>query len=164
MKTLILVGGPMGVGKTSVCQALKSALSDAVFLDGDWCWNADPFHVTDETKAMVIDNICYLLNNFLHCSAYEHVIFAWVLHEQALIDGLLARLDTAGYHIRALSLIADAAALRSRLEADIAAGHRSADVVPRSLAYLPLYDTLTTTKIDTTGKRIDEIVRTITAF
>ena len=74
MKQLYLIGGTMGVGKTTVCQQLKSELSNSVFLDGDWCWDANPFQVTDETKAMVMDNICYLLNNFLRCSAYETVI------------------------------------------------------------------------------------------
>ena len=54
----------MGVGKTAVCQQLKINLSNSVLLDGDWCWDSNPFRVTDETKSMVIDNICYLLNNF----------------------------------------------------------------------------------------------------
>ena len=76
MKTLYLIGGTMGVGKTTVSQQLKKDLANSVFLDGDWCWDADPFQVTDETKAMVMDNICYLLNNFLHCSAYETLFSA----------------------------------------------------------------------------------------
>ena len=82
MKRLYLIGGTMGVGKTSVCQLLKSKTHNAVFLDGDWCWDADPFQVTDETKRMVTDNICFLLNSFLHCSAYQNIIFCWVMHEQ----------------------------------------------------------------------------------
>ena len=72
MKTLYLIGGTMGVGKTTVSQQLKQDLPNSVFLDGDWCWDASPFQVTEETKAMVTDNICYLLNSFLHCSAYEN--------------------------------------------------------------------------------------------
>ena len=71
MKKLYLIGGPMGVGKTAVGQALKRMLPNSVFLDGDWCWDANPFQVTEETKAMVMDNICHLLNNFLRCTAYE---------------------------------------------------------------------------------------------
>ena len=81
MKTLYLIGGTMGVGKTAVSQQLKHDLPNAVFLDGDWCWDASPFQVTEETKAMVTENICYLLNQFLHCSAYENVIFCWVMHQ-----------------------------------------------------------------------------------
>ena len=77
MKQLYLIGGPMGVGKTTVCQLLKAKLPRSVFLDGDWCWDANPFQVTEETRAMVLDNICHLLNNFLRCSAYDHVLFCW---------------------------------------------------------------------------------------
>ena len=65
MKTLYLVGGTMGVGKTTACQELKKLLPHSVFLDGDWCWDADPFVVTEETMAMVRQNICFLLNQFL---------------------------------------------------------------------------------------------------
>ena len=72
MKTLYMIGGTMGVGKTTVCQQLKQDLPNSVFLDGDWCWDASPFQVTDETKAMVTNNICYVLNNFLKCSAYSN--------------------------------------------------------------------------------------------
>ena len=61
MKTLYFISGTMGVGKTAVSQQLKKDLPKSVFLDGDWCWDSDPFQVTDETKAMVTDNICYLL-------------------------------------------------------------------------------------------------------
>ena len=54
-KHLFLIGGTMGIGKTTVSQLLKRRLEHAVFLDGDWCWDADPFIVTDETKEMVLD-------------------------------------------------------------------------------------------------------------
>ena len=54
MKTIYLIGGTMGVGKTTVSQQLKKELPNSVFLDGDWCWDADPFQVTEETKAMVM--------------------------------------------------------------------------------------------------------------
>lgn len=80
MKKLYLIGGTMGVGKTTICQELKKNLDCSVFLDGDWCWDSHPFCVTNETKNMVLDNICYVLNNFIHCSVYENIIFFWVMH------------------------------------------------------------------------------------
>ena len=95
MKKLYMIGGTMGVGKTSVSQCLKRELPNAVFLDGDWCWDADPFLVTEETKEMVIDNICYLLNHFIQCSAYENIIFCWVMHEQSIIDTSLNKVKVA---------------------------------------------------------------------
>ena len=75
MKQLYLIGGPMGVGKTAVSRRLAAMLERSVLLDGDWCWMMHPFAVTDETKAMVMDNIAYLLGNFLRCSAIDHVVF-----------------------------------------------------------------------------------------
>lgn len=96
----------MGVGKTAVSQQLKLDLHNSVFLDGDWCWNARPFQVTDETKSMVLDNICFLLNNFLHCSAYENVIFWWVMHQQSIIDSITKKLDTQNCTVKCISLIA----------------------------------------------------------
>ena len=78
MKKLYLIGGTMGVGKTTVSQTLKMQLENSVFLDGDWCWDAHPFQVTEETKEMVLENICAVLNNFLKCSVYDNIIFCWV--------------------------------------------------------------------------------------
>ncbi len=154
MKTLYLIGGTMGVGKTAVSQQLKHDLPNAVFLDGDWCWDASPFQVTEETKAMVTENICYLLNQFLHCSAYENVIFCWVMHQQAIIDSILERLDTANCRVKCISLLADEATLRQRLTADVERGVRTADVIDRSVARIPLYQELNTLKVDTRNKTI----------
>jgi len=63
----------MGVGKTAVGQKLKRRLNKCVFLDGDWCWDMNPFQITEETKQMVMNNICFLLNSFIKCSAYENI-------------------------------------------------------------------------------------------
>lgn len=161
MKTLYLIGGTMGVGKTTVCRELNRLLPGSVLLDGDWCWNMDPFVVNAETKSMVMDNICHLLNNFLKCSSIGNIVFCWVMHEQAILDDLYARLDLEGVRVRALSLICTEEALRSRLQGDIAQGLRQADVLDRSLQRLPLYQTLDTVKIDTTNKTPREVAEEI---
>ena len=161
MKTLYIIGGTMGVGKTAVSQQLKLDLPNSVFLDGDWCWDASPFQVTDETKAMVMDNICYLLNNFLHCSAYENVIFCWVMHQQSIIDSIMEKLDTQNCVVKCISLIADEINLRKRLSADVERGIRSEDVIERSVARIPMYQALSTIKLDTNGKTVAMIANEI---
>ncbi|MBQ8310958.1 MAG: AAA family ATPase [Clostridia bacterium] len=148
MKTLYLIGGTMGVGKTTVSQILKRQLPACVLLDGDWCWDADPFVVTEETKRMVMGNIRHLLTAFLSCSAYENVVFCWVMHEQKIIDEILSALPLDGCQVRTVSLVCDADALTRRLKKDVALGLRRADVIGRSVARLPLYDALDTQKID----------------
>lgn len=158
MKNLYIIGGTMGVGKTTVSEKLKVTLPNSVFLDGDWCWDASPFQINEETKAMVIQNICFLLNQFLHCSAYENIIFCWVLHKQDIIDTILNNINTASCKVRIVSLVCSTDALKARLEKDIKNGIRTKDVITRSIERIPLYDNLSTQKIDTDNKSIGEIV------
>ena len=153
----------MGVGKTAVSQRMNELLVSSVFLDGDWCWNANPFQVTDETKNMVMDNICHLLNNFIHCSAYENIVISWVMHQQDIIDDLIGSLDTCHCTVKVFSLVCDEKTLRERLQKDIANGIRTADVIDRSIARLPLYHRLNTIKIQTTSKSVDAIAKEIIA-
>ena len=164
MKKLLIIGGTMGVGKTTVGQILKHDLPNSVFLDGDWCWDASPFQVTAETKDMVLQNICAVLNNFLTCSAYENVIFCWVMHEQSIIDAILSRLDTAGCSVVTVSLTCAKQELIRRLQKDVASGIRTPDVVERSIQRLPLYQGLHTIKIDTSGKSAAEVAQEIAAL
>ncbi len=157
MKTIYMIGGTMGVGKTTVCQTLKTMLPGAVFLDGDWCWDMHPFQVNDETKKMVLQNISFLLNQFICCSAYENIIFCWVMHEQSIMDSILHHLNIEHCKVKTISLICDEATLKNRLQKDIDNNIREADIIERSILRLPLYRVLQTTKVDTTGKSIVQI-------
>ena len=148
MRTLYIVGGAMGVGKTTTCRLLCERLENSALLDGDCLWDLHPFRVTDVTKRLVCDNIVAVLNNFLACSELENIVFCWVLHRQDILDGLLSRLHTAGWNVRRISLTCTEPALRARLEKDVRAGLRRPDVIGRSLAYLPLYAALDTEKLD----------------
>ncbi len=154
----------MGVGKTTVSQQLKQDLPNSVFLDGDWCWDADPFQVTEETKSMVIRNICYLLNSFLHCTAYENIIFCWVMHEQSILDAITNRLDTDNCKVTKISLTVDEINLRNRLASDITRRIRTADIIVRSVARINLYSLLDTVKIDTSNTTVCEIANEIIAL
>lgn len=151
----------MGVGKTTVCQKLKEFLPDSVFLDGDWCWDMSPFKVTEETKAMVMDNICYILNNYIHCSAFNNIIFCWVMHEQRIIDDIVSALDTRECEVKLISLICGEQQLRKRLQKDIDARIRQRDILQRSIARLPLYESLDTIKIDVSDISAEQTAKII---
>lgn len=152
MKKIYIIGGTMGVGKTTVARIVAEKLSDSVFLDGDWCWDAHPFQVTDETKQMVLENICFLLNQFIHCSAYRNIVFCWVLHEQGIIDAILQNIDKTDCTIVNVSLMCDETELRKRLLKDVEEGKRQQDVIERSVMRIPCYTTLDTVKVNTNGK------------
>jgi broad-specificity NMP kinase len=157
MKNIYLISGTMGVGKTTTCQILKEKLSNSVFLDGDWCWDMHPFNVTEETKRMVEENICFLLNNFIKCSAYENIMFCWVMHMQFIIDSIVSHLNAAECKIHSVSLICSAQALQARLSKDIDAGIRSADMIKKSIERLPLYDSLDTIKVDVSDMNPEQV-------
>lgn len=154
----------MGVGKTATSLALARILPRNVFLDGDWCWKMTPFVVSEETKGMVMDNITHLLGNFIRCSAYETVLFCWVMHEQAIIDEILSKLPLDDVAVSAFSLVCSEEVLCARLAGDIAAGIRQTDVIERSTQRLPLYEKLNTVKIDTTALSPEETAARIALF
>lgn len=161
MKRLYILCGAMGVGKSATGRALRDLLPDCAFLDGDWCWDMHPFRVTEETKELVLGNIAFLLNRFLRCSACGHVILAWVLHRQEVLDALLEQVDTAGGAVRPISLVCRPEVLRARIGADIAAGRRDAGAAERALAYLPLCRELHTQHIDTSELTPEQAARRI---
>lgn len=158
MKRIYIISGTMGIGKTTIGQKLKYKLVNSVFLDGDWCWDSNPFQVNNNTKKMVIDNICYLLNNFIKCDSYENIIFCWVMHEQEIIDEILSRIKTSDCEIKNISLVCSNDALKERINKDINDGKRDLDVLERSIARLPLYNKLNTIKIDVSKMSPDETV------
>lgn len=126
----------------------KNKLNNCVFLDGDWCWDMHPFQVTEETKQMVLENICFLLNSFIKCSAYENIVFCWVMHEQTIIDYIVSRLDTSDCKVHSISLVCSEQALQARLRKDVDAGIRTEDVIRRSIERIPFYKKLNTYKVD----------------
>ena len=159
MKHVYLIGGPMGIGKSTICNQLNQDLDHSVFLDGDWCWNMDPFIVNQDTKNMVLDNITHCLNNFIHTPGIENIIFCWVMHKQDIIDQIIQKLDTEGVDIHLISLICEKEELIKRMLID----RRNNQTIRKSLQYLELYKDLDTQKIDVTTldvqKTIDKIKR-----
>ncbi len=148
MKNLILINGTMGAGKTATSKELQKLLPKCVFLDGDWCWDMSPFIVTEETKNMVMDNITYVLNNFITCSEYENIIFCWVMHEQSILDEVLSGLTKNNCRLYKISLVCSDQALIARITKDIEQSIRTEDVINRSVARLDNYSNMDTEKID----------------
>ncbi|NLY46076.1 MAG: AAA family ATPase [Tissierella sp.] len=148
MKNVFFINGTMGVGKTATSRELQKLLPKCAFLDGDWCWDMNPFIVTDETKNMVEDNICYVLNNFLRCSEYENIIYCWVMHEEYIIKNILSKLNLQDIILYKISLICSEQSLVERISKDVERGIRTKDVIERSIARLSNYVLMDTIKID----------------
>ncbi|SFS41366.1 AAA family ATPase [Paenibacillus sp. 453mf] len=94
MKKLIIINGTMGVGKTTISKEVHKSLDKSVWLDGDWCWMMNPWVFSEENIRMVMDNVTYLLRNYLTNSTFDYVILSWVLHN----DGAGRRAGTTYHH------------------------------------------------------------------
>ena len=160
MKKLYLINGTMEVGKPQSAKFLRKTEQVGIF-GRDWCWDSHPFQVTDETKAMVIDNICYLLNNFLRCTAYENIVFCWVMDRQEIIDTVLNRLDTENVDVKIVSLVCSEEALTRRIDKDVRAGLRRVSSIENSISRLSSYYALDSIKIDTTAKTPEEVAEMV---
>ena len=158
MKQFIMINGTMGAGKSTISALLNQRLSNSVWLDGDWCWMADPFVVTDCTKRMVIGNIVYLLQSFLQEAAYEHIIFCWVMDQQDIIDDIINRLSLSDISLSMFTLMPSAAQLTKQIQAD---PKRSAQDLVHSLQRCRSYEALSTIKVYTDGKSLESIAAEI---
>lgn len=70
------------------------------------------------------------------------------MHEQAIVDEILLRLDTAGCKVHLISLVCNKEALSERLMKEVDTGTRTEDIIRRSLDRIPLYEKLNTSKVD----------------
>ena len=148
MKKLIMINGTMGVGKSTVCNILFKMLNDSVYLDGDWCWNMNPFVVSDENKEMVINNISYLLKSYLNNSGYKYIIFCWVIQDEAIFKQILDKLNGFDFELHKISLVCSEESLKNRLSLDVENGIRKTDVINRSIERISFYEKMDTVKID----------------
>ena len=140
MKNLIFVNGVMGAGKSAVSRELKKFLAPSFFLDGDWCWDMEPFEAGEAERALVMRNIAFLLNGYLSFEERGNVIFCWVMHRRAIVEDLLSRLDMRGVRFFLFTMSVSERELIRRLERDARAGLRDEGIVSRSLARLREFD------------------------
>lgn len=158
MKHLLLINGTMGAGKSTVCRELNKALSNSVWLDGDWCWMADPFVVNESTKAMVMDNIQHVLRNFLLQEAYEHVLFCWVMDEEKILSEVEAGLQDIDCKITRITLRLQDETLKQHLQADIDQGIRKPGCIEQSFKRQKKYEALQSIKVDIDGLSVQDII------
>ena len=158
MKNLILITGTIGVGKSNISLLLARMIEPAAYLDGDWCWQVYP---KEENQMAALDSVVSVLNNYLKQDGIDNIILDWTIHDEELINTLVACLDSAPFKLHKFCLTCDEDVLRSRLVYDITAGRRDASVVADSLMKLPLFAALNCQHIQVTVENDLDVVHQI---
>jgi len=97
-----------------------------------------------------------MLNNYLNNSNFEYVIFCWVIPEESILEDILSELPS-NYELHKFTLTCDTETLKYRLLND-SARQISEQTINQSISFIPKYNLMDTTKIDSTDKNINEIV------
>ena len=152
-KKLVIVNGPPGIGKTETCKVLQQLLQRSVWLDGDWCWMANPWIITEETKIMAGNNMAFLLNSFLNCTEYEFILYSWIFRSDEVFRIILNKLKSNDFVLFKYTLTCSQDVFRKRLkDAD-----REESKIQMCIDSLHQCEQTDTDKVDTTERSVEEI-------
>lgn len=157
---VIVLNGPMGVGKTTVGNCIANMVPGTALIDGDWCMDLHPFVGNQETKAVAIDNILHMAGNYAKCSVCQKIVLVWLMDEEwvmrAIVDGL-RKMDLG---VKYATLICDRNALVNRWNSDQICSWRTPEwleVSLRSLKHFGKMDCL----LETTSLKPEEVANLI---
>ena len=153
---VIMINGPMGVGKTTVGKRIAEKHPGTAFIDGDWCMDIHPFVGNRETKAMAVDNIVHMIRNYRNCSECKMVVLVWLMDDPWVLRSLSDSLSAIHADVENVTLICDRESLAARWKNDRACEWRTDDWLDISLKSLPFFRSLDNT-IDTGALSPDRI-------
>ncbi|MDE5581432.1 MAG: AAA family ATPase [Treponemataceae bacterium] len=151
---VIIINGPMGVGKTTVGKYIAEKYAGTAFIDGDWCLDIHPFVGNRETKMMAIDNILHLVANYKKCSICKMIVLVWLMDERWVYQKIVDGIFEMELEAKSFTLVCDKNALINRWENDKNCEWRTTEWLTASLKSLPHFSSLENC-IDTSDLKID---------
>lgn len=133
---VIMINGPMGVGKTTVGKYIADKNEGTAFIDGDWCLDLHPFIGNDETKAMAINNILYLIQNYSKCSVCKMIVLVWLMDDEWVYKRIIRGISELKIEIRSVTLICSKEQLIERWKNDKQCEWRTDDWLNSSIESL----------------------------
>lgn len=94
-KRLILILGPNGVGKSTVCAELLSHIPHSAYIDTDMLKMANPAEFTDQMITLHKKNILSLMHNYFHCGFVDTILLPYGIHghRKAMLREMIADLQ-----------------------------------------------------------------------
>ena len=160
MKKLVMIAGPAGVGKTTVCQKLFKRIDGCAWLDGDWCWMVNPYPgKTDEQKAYALKSFGRILDGYFNDANTRIVLFSWMIQWNFMYKLVTDEISYKDYEAIKIALVCDEDAFLRRL----IDGGRSEGKI-RHPDDMGKYRSLDAHVIDTTGLSVDDTAGRIMAL
>ena len=136
---VIVINGPMGVGKTTAGRVIAGRYPGTAFIDGDWCMDLHPFVGTPETRDMAADNILHMIANYGKCSACGMVVLVWLMDDPRILRTITEGIAALGMEARSVTLVCGEAQLAERWTNDRSCEWRTAEWLEVSRKSLPRF-------------------------
>jgi broad-specificity NMP kinase len=113
---IIIINGSLGVGKTSVAEAIHYKFDKSVNLDGDYIGDVNPFEIYDDAR------IDHLYRTFAHLIAfhqengYANFVINYVFESHTSLQELLDLLHPLDSDVHVFWLTCDREAQRERIQ------------------------------------------------
>ena len=159
MKVIIL-NGPMGVGKTTVGKYIADHHPGTAFIDGDWCLDIHPFVGNQETKAMAVDNILHMIGNYQKCSVCNMVVLVWLMDEPWVIQKITQGLSALQAEVKNMTLVCSRESLIRRWKDDHDCEWRTDEWLNVSLKSLPGFASMENI-IDTSDLSVEQVAELV---
>ena len=159
MKVIIL-NGPMGVGKTAVGKYIAEHNPGTAFIDGEWCMDLHPFVGSRETRDMAADNILHMIGNYMKCSVCSMVVLAWLMDDPRVARKIAEGLSALRAEAVNVTLLCDRESLAARWKNDRNCEWRTDEWLDASLKSLPAFAAMEPV-IDTGGLTVEQVAERV---
>ena len=157
---LIMINGPMGVGKSTVGKYFADHHPGTAFIDGDWCLDLHPFVGNRETKEMAVDNILHMCGNYRKCSECSMIVLVWLMDEEWVRRAIREGAAAQDLEVVNVTLVCDRETLKERWSRDDQCEWRTDEWLEVSLRSLEGFSSMENT-IDTGGLTVEEVAEEI---
>ncbi len=113
---IVVINGPLGIGKSTTAWALSEKFSKAVMLDGDYIAAFHPFDFYHQPHLDYAYSLFALLMRHHAAHGFRHFVVNWVLESAAQLAVLSAHFAPLGIPVYPYRLTADPAVIAQRIQ------------------------------------------------